>query len=158
MSHIKLIVALTIWTVAGITVVGCGDGTQSAQSAKVWPQNKDSKSEVPDYDDDLSTTYVTCRVTLTAIERDHRCIDGSDFGHDHCVSPLASFILVEPLPYTDRAMGIQFKYSGDDGTTPLPDEADIGRQFSVKIAKDFLQSKSNTIDNLRVRHFHKIDP
>lgn len=158
MSRMNLIAALTLWTVAGITVLGCGNGTQSTQSAKVSSRNQNPKSEVPDNDAERSQTYVTCRATLTAFKKDYQWFDDSTVGHDDGVAPLASFVLAEPSPYTARAMGIVFKYSADDATTLPPDEADIGRQFSVQIPEDFLKGKSNNIDNLSVRHFRKIEP
>lgn len=113
---------------------------------------------MPDDDTECSQTYVTCRVTLTAFKKDYAWFDDSNFGHDDGVAPLASFVLVEPSTYTERAMDILFKYSADAATTSLPGEADIGRQFAVQIPRDYLTGNSKIIDNASVRHFRKLEP
>lgn len=154
----KLIAALTLWTVAGITVVGCGNGSQPGQSAKISPRNQNPKTEVPDNLVGRSQTYVTCRATFTAFEKDYPWFDDSSVGHDDGVAPLASFELAEPATYADRGMSILFKYTADAATTSPPDQADIGSQFTFQIPEDVLKGNYKTIDNAAVRHFRKIEP
>jgi len=157
MSRIELTATVAYLVVTGIALVGCGD-IPPAQSAKESSGNQLPKTEVNDDEAERSQTYVTCRATLTAFEKDYRWFVDSSFGHDDGVAPLASLVLVEPSMYADRSIGILFIYSADAAETSPPDEADIGRQFSVQIPDHFLMGKPVTIDNLSVRHFRKIEP
>ena len=158
MSRMILLSTITLCSVACITVAGCGDGTQPAKSASESSRNQNPKTKMPDDDAERSETYVTCRATLTAFKKNYAWFDDSSFGHDDGVAPLASFVLAEPSTYTDRAMGILFKYSADDAMTSLAGETDIGRQFTFEIPRDFLTGKSKIIDNASVTHFHKLEP
>jgi hypothetical protein len=158
MSRIELTATVAFWAVAGITLVGCGEAPQSDQSAKVSSRNHNPRAEMPDNAGKRSQSYVTCRATFTAFEKDYPWFDDSSVGHDDGVAPLASFVLAEPTTYADRALGILFKYTADAATTSPPDQADIGSQFTFQIPEDVLKGKYKTIDNASVRHFRKIEP
>ncbi len=93
---------------------------------------------MPVEDDEQSQNYVMCRATLTAWTRDYAWFDDSSFGHDDGVAPLASFVLVEPSTHTERDMDILFNYAEDAAKKSLLGAADIGRQFTVQIPRDFL--------------------
>lgn len=155
MSRLSLLSALTLWPVAGITFVGCGGETQSVSESSL---NPNSKTKMPVEDDEQSQNYVMCRATLTAWTRDYAWFDDSSFGHDDGVAPLASFVIVEPSTHTERDMDILFKYAEDAATTSLLGAADIGRQFTVQIPRDFLTGNSKIIDNASVRHLRKLEP
>ena len=121
-----------------------------------YRHERKARWEMPDNDEQNSPAYVTCRATLTAFKKDHPWFDDSDAGHDNGKAPLASFVLVEPAKYTERAVRILFKYAADSaGPSPL-DQPDIGRQFTFQIQEDFLTAKSRSIDNATVRNFHNV--
>jgi hypothetical protein len=152
MSHIELTATVTFWAAASFTLFGCGQSPQGSS------QNRNPKTDIADDDVKRSETFVTCRATFTAIEKNYPWFDDSSFGHDNGRAPLATFVLAEPATYADRSIGILFKYSANTVTTSPPDQADIGRQFVFQIPEDALQGKYRTIDNASVRHFRKIEP
>jgi hypothetical protein len=156
MFHDRLTAAVAFWAVAAIALSGCGHSTpQPDPSAK--PQSRGPTTELQDNIADRSLSYVTCRAALTAFVKDHPWSDDGSAGHDVGMAPLASLRLAEPAAYADRTVGILFKDAAD-AATKSPEEADIGRQFSVEIPKDFLKGTAKTIDNTSIGSFRKIEP
>ncbi len=158
MSRTKFLAAVTFWAAAGTIFAGCWDVRRSSPSSQGSSQNRNAADEELADEVNRAKDYVACRATLNAFEKDHPWFDDSDAGHDDGVAPLASFILVEPAEYADRAVGILFKSAADAATTSPPDQADIGRQFTFELPEDVLSGRYTTIDNTTVRLFRKIEP
>ena len=158
MSRLELTATVMSWALAGIVLVGCQDASQPGQSPRASSENHDPGVESPDDDVERSETYIACRATLTAFDKDYAWFDDSSVGHDDGVAPLASFVLVEPTTSADRALGILFKYTTDAAATSLPEQADVGSQFTFQIPVEVLKGAYKTIDNMDVRHFRKIEP
>ncbi len=157
MSYISTKAITTFCAAVGIALVGCGDVPRSQNSTQVSTGNEAPRAESPEGEKKLALTYVTCRARFTSLVRDHPWFDDSDAGHDDGKAPLASFVLVEPAAYANRAIGILFK-SANAGTTSSPDQADIGSQFTFQIPADFFSGNHTTIDAIDVRRFRTAEP
>ncbi|MFO0819195.1 MAG: hypothetical protein U1A77_14710 [Pirellulales bacterium] len=101
---------------------------------------------------------VTCIATLTTLDMEHSWFENSDSGHSDGVSPLATFKIAEPMPFTDRPVRILFKYQASEDSAASPNESDIGRKFSFQVPESFLKGESNVIDNSNVRQLRKVEP
>lgn len=158
MSRIHLAANATFWTAACVTFVGCEEAPSHSQSAQVSPSDDVRQADVAVDDGSRGKTLVTCRATLTAIEKDHPWFSDSSAGHDDGIALLASFVVVEPAAYANRAVGILFKYSAGTATPSPPGEEDIGSEFAFGIPKDFLDGNDATIDNANVEGYVKARP
>jgi hypothetical protein len=123
----------------------------SKVTAKAAPSSSLEQSTLP------STNPISCQATLISVREEFPWWDHDGQNYSHGSAPLASFILLEPEKYRERSIGILFKFSSDDEPTS-PNQADIGKKFTFQIPEDFLSGKFETIENVWVKQFLKIDP
>lgn len=157
MSHIPTNLISATCAAVSIVVVGCGDVLLPQQPAKSPTRNVAQKTEDPVNENERISAYVTCRARFTAFEKDYSWFEDSSVGHDDGKAPLASFVLLEPASYSNRAFGILFKYATNPDTAYRPDQADIGSQYTFQVPADFLSGNHKTLDNTMVRRFQKVD-
>ena len=104
--------------------------------------------------------YVQCVGEFVEFEPDYPWFenwvdpDGNEC-HSDGNSARAVFRISSPSAYTNRTVGILYKYEGKD-LLPSPDVSLKGRLFSFEVPEDFFTGNFGTIDNIHVKNMEKM--